>query len=137
MLGILEQEHQALIEKDADKITQSSEQKLAQLKVLEGLFSGRDHFLDSLGIDTKTTGLASLLQELPTDNPLAAQWQKLQQLAEALQRQNDINGSIVTLSQRHVSMALDILTGQTGSTPTYGPSGKASSNKSSGRVAKA
>jgi flagellar biosynthesis/type III secretory pathway chaperone len=137
MLEILKQEHQALIEKDADKITHSSEEKLAQLKALEALFSQRDHYLSSLGVDTKKSGLASLLQPLPADRPLARQWQQLLQLAEALQRQNDINGSIVNLSQRHISMALDILTGQASGTPTYGPSGKASSNKSSGRVAKA
>lgn len=137
MLEILQQEHQALVEKDADKITQSSEEKLAQLKELEAQFLRRDHFLESLGVNSKESGLASLLQALAAENPLTLQWQRLQQLAEELQRQNDINGSIVTLSQRHISMALDILTGQTGSTPTYGPSGKTSSNKSSGRVAKA
>lgn len=137
LLEILEEEHQALSSRQPERITELSETKLNQLKLFEGQMSQREHFLQSLGLSQDKELINKLLQTPNCHPTLAQQWLELKQLANSLQRQNEINGGIVALSQRHIAMALDVLTGQDSSTPTYGRSGKTSGGKTSGRLAKA
>lgn len=139
LLDVLEQENEALRGRDPDLITQISETKLEQLKAFEAQLSQRYRFLEGLGLGLgpDKAALDALLQPLGKSNPLTAQWQQLQKLADQLQVQNEINGGIVILSQRQVTMALDLLTGQSGSTSTYERSGKTTGDKTSTRFAKA
>lgn len=137
LLVILEEEHQALSNRDADRITALSQTKLNQLQTFEKQMSQRSHFFKGLGIPQEQGAIDKLLQAPRCHPTVIKQWQELRQLADSLQLQNEINGGIVTLSQRHISMALDVLTGQNNSTPTYGRSGKTTTGNSSGRLAKA
>jgi flagellar biosynthesis/type III secretory pathway chaperone len=137
LLGILKEEYKTLSKRDPEQITKLSEAKLKQLQTFEGQLSQRHRFFVGLGLSPEREALEQLFQSPACDTAVINQWQELQQLADSLQRQNEINGGIVALSQRNVAMALDVLTGKDKTTPTYGPSGKASNGQPSSRLAKA
>ncbi len=137
LLDILIEEHQALGQPDPDRITAISLKKLDCLKELERHHAKREQFLVDQGFSSGAAGMEALVQSLPGDTPVAGQWRELRGLAGKLKRQNEINGSIVALTQRHITLALDILTGRASTSPTYGRSGQTHGNAASQRLAKA
>lgn len=137
LLEILIEEHQSLGHADPDQITAISTRKRDCLKKVERHYNDREQFLTRLGISSGTAGMESLVRSLPRETTIAKQWRELQSLAKDLKRQNDINGGIVALTQRHITLALDILSGRANTTPTYGPSGQTNHGNASQRLAKA
>ncbi len=124
---LLEQEYQALSSiEDPARIEQISQEKLALIRRIEGLFGKRKHFLEKLGLQ-QTGDLESLISKLPADSEATARFTELKEAADQAHRQNMINGGIVTTGQRHVRQTLDILHGKTESLQTYGPAGEARS----------
>lgn len=138
LLEILIKEQKTLGSADPDKITVISAEKITHLKKIEKHNANRERFLTSQGLSSGITGMETVAQSLPNGALIAKQWQELQSLAGKLKRQNDINGGIVALTQRHITLALDILTGRANTSPTYGPGGQTNrdGNKSQ-RLAKA
>ena len=134
---ILEREFQALGAKDPDLINEISQNKLAQMRQLEQKLQQRGRFLGTLGSQPSKEGMDHLTQELPKGDPLAILWQRLLEAGTRLQRQNEINGSLVTQAQRHTKKALDILCGRIDLPSTYGPEGEARTGTTPNSLAKA
>ncbi len=75
--------------------------------------------------------------ELSTE-PLKSLWKTLLRIAQACQKQNQINGSIINTTKRHVEQASTILNGlQPASELRYGRSGETVSERQPRTLAKA
>ncbi len=137
LLDILSEEHQALSSSNPDLITTISTKKLDALKQIEQRYSTRTQFLASIGLSSGSDEAESFITHLPKESMIATQWQELQDLAKKLRRQNEINGGVIALTQRHITLALDILSGKANITSTYGRSGQANSDATPQHLAKA
>jgi len=137
LLDILVEEHQALSSSDPDLIASSSAKKLDVLKRVEQHHTQRAHFLSSIGLSSSNEEMDTLIKRLPKESLLVTQWQELQDLAEKLHRQNEINGGVIALTQRHITLALDILSGKANITSTtYGRSGQTNAEATPQHLAK-
>jgi len=139
LLDILIEEHQALSSSDPDLITAIGAKKLSALQRVEQQYAQRTHFLTCIGLSSSNKEMETIIKRLPQESQLVAQWQALQEIAKKLQRQNEINGGVIALTQRHLTLALDILNGKANitSTATYGRSGQANSEATPQHLAKA
>ncbi len=137
LIDILGEEYEALRKPDAERITVISKEKLTCLQALEQHTRARGRFLAEQGLTSSKAATEELVQSCPKDSPVHGQWQALQALAEQAQKQNEINGGIVALAQRHTRMALDILSGKNVASETYGPGGASRSDTASHSLAKA
>ncbi len=137
LLDILTEEHQALSSSDPDRITAVSSRKVSAMQQLEQCHLQCVEFLARAGLSPGSEGLARFIARLPSGSPVAVQWRELQDLAEKLQRQNEVNGGVIALTQRHITIALDILSGKANVTTTYGRSGQTRSEAVPQHLAKA
>jgi len=136
LLGILTEEHQALSSSDPDLITAISTKKLDAMKRMEQHHTMRTQFLASIGLSSSSEEMEAFIKHLPKESLIVTQWQELQDLARKLHHQNEINGGIIALTQRHITLALDILSGKAHTTSTYGRSGQTNSEATPQHLAK-
>ena len=123
MLELLTNEHALLTKGDPDAIKSISKQKLEHMQLMEQNISGRNQFLRSLGLTSDEQGLEKAVATME-DRTLSATWDELKSTAKQLKKQNEINGGIITLGQRRVKQALDILSGKENLTGTYSQQGE-------------
>jgi flagellar biosynthesis/type III secretory pathway chaperone len=124
LMGVLKQEHQVLVKGEAEDIRTVSKQKQILVKQMAEQLLARDRFLLALGLPSGREGAAYFVECAHPAPELERAWQQIERLAPKLLDQNEINGGIVSLAQRHVRAALDILTNnQNEQSPTYGRSG--------------
>ncbi len=124
MLVLLEGEYEALTDGNPEAITTISKKKLEQLRVMEQHLQQVNYFLLELGLTADTQGAEQAIAQTGPDNKLQTKWDELRSMEIKLQRQNEINGGIITIGQRRVKQALDILSGKEGLTGTYGQDGE-------------
>ncbi len=137
LLDILTEEHQALSSSNPDLIAAISSKKIDAMQQVELHHSKCVQFLAQIGGSSSSEEMALFIARLPKENPIVTQWQELQNLVRKLQRQNEINGGVIALTQRHITIALDILSGKANITATYGPSGQTHSEAIPQHLAKA
>jgi len=123
LLQILGREYQALTHAEADQIESLSAEKRRQMQQLQQRLLERDRFLLRQGLAPAKQGMEQLLKQASPLHDIHSLWEELQALAGRLREQNEINGGIVSLGQRHVQQALDLLTGRSSNGDTYGPAG--------------
>lgn len=136
MLELLTNEHALLTKGDPDAIKSISKQKLEHMQLMEQNISGRNQLLRSLGLTSDEQGLEQAVAAMK-DRALSATWDELKSTAKQLKKQNEINGGIITLGQRRVKQALDILSGKENLTGTYSQQGEAQFSKSNNLHTKA
>jgi flagellar biosynthesis/type III secretory pathway chaperone len=136
MLELLTNEHALLTKGDPDAIKSISNQKLEHMQLMEQNISGRNQFLRSLGLTSDEQGLEKAVATME-DLTLSATWDELKSTAKQLKKQNEINGGIITLGQRRVKQALDILSGKENLTGTYSQQGETQFSKSNNLHTKA
>ncbi len=124
LLEILTEEHQALSSSNPDLIAAISNKKFEAVQQVEQNHLKRMQLLTDIGLPSSSEGMESFIEHLPKESQIVAQWHELQGTAKKLQRQNEINGGIIALTQRHITLALDILSGKANVTATYGRSGQ-------------
>jgi len=137
MYGLLEREYEALTDGDPEVITATSKKKLEQLHEMEQHLAQVNLFLLELGLTADTRGAEQAIAMTGPDQTLQSKWDELRSMEIKLQRQNEINGGIITIGQRRVKQALDILSGKAGLTGTYSQEGEAKFSKSNGLHTKA
>jgi flagella synthesis protein FlgN len=123
LLENMASEHVALLAADADSLDIVIDEKQALLKQLEAGLAAITQSISKHGFAADFSGFDALLQQLPENTPLHRQWERLQELADECKQQNEVNGSIVSLKQRHIRQALDILKGAPPSKNTYDKQG--------------
>jgi flagellar biosynthesis/type III secretory pathway chaperone len=130
-------EYEALTDGDPDKIKPISDKKIQQMRLMEQLLTKRNGFLLKLGIATDNSGTEEAIAGVEFNSELRAQWDRLRSVTLKLQKQNDINGGIITIGQRRVKQALDILSGKENLTGTYSQEGETTFTKSNNLHTKA
>jgi flagellar biosynthesis/type III secretory pathway chaperone len=138
LLHCLKQEYEALAGGDPDSIAECVARKRDLMQPVQQNLVDRTNFIRSeLGKMADADDFSTRIQALETSDPLAGQWQLLQELSMKLQEQNDINGKIISFGQQHARHSLDILTGCSAYDHTYGPRGNRSQERQSHTLAKA
>ncbi len=137
MLKLLSQEYEALTDGDPDKIKSISAEKSQQVRLMDQLLSKRNGLLRELGIATDSSGTDRAISAMGSNSELLAKWDKLRSVTIKLQKQNDINGGIITIGQRRVKQALDILSGKENLTGTYSQGGETTFSKTNNLHTKA
>ena len=124
MHGLLENEYEALTDGDPELITAISRKKLEQLRKMEQHLGKVNLYLLELGLTADTSGAEQAIARTGPDSRIQSKWDELRSMEIKLQRQNEINGGIITIGQRRVKQALDILSGKSGLTGTYSQEGE-------------
>jgi flagellar biosynthesis/type III secretory pathway chaperone len=137
MHKLLSHEYEALTDGDPDKIKSISAEKIQQLRLVEQLLAKRNGLLRELGLATDSSGVDRAITAMGSDSELRAKWDRLRSVSIKLQKQNDINGGIITIGQRRVKQALDILSGKENLTGTYSQEGETTFSKSNNLHTKA
>ena len=138
LLQTLALEYQALTQADTDRIESVAADKRLQLQQLQQCLLEQDRLLQRLGsTGAGPQGIERLLVQASPRDGLHAQWEELRAVTRQLREQNEINGGIVSLGQRHVRQALELLTGRSSDGDTYGPGGGRRSTPAPKTLAKA
>ncbi|MCW8881486.1 MAG: flagellar protein FlgN [Sedimenticola sp.] len=137
LLDTIQRENSALRANDIEQIESLSNEKKLGMRHMWECMQQRDRWLIGHNLETGSPGTIALMQANP-DSRSAELWRRLSQTAIKLHEQNEVNGGIVAMSQRHNKQALDILCGRTGITgSTYGSKGEHSKEHSGHCLAKA
>lgn len=129
---ILQRELSALKSHNAEQVLAISREKQLAVEQMQTHSRQREQFLSSLGAaDGKK------LLRTNANATCADLWRQLEGVAARLRDQNEVNGSILALSQRHNQQALDLLCGRTNSRNTYGAKGQHNQMQSGHSLAKA
>lgn len=134
LLGL---EYEALTDGDPDQIKSISAEKIQQMRLMEQLLAKRNGFLLELGLAPDISAIETAISGMESNSELRAQWEKFRSVTIKLQKQNDINGGIISIGQRRVKQALDILSGKENLSGTYSQEGETTFSKSNNLHTKA
>ena len=137
LLEKLRQEHSVLSSGETERLDQIVTEKKSLILLIDSSMEGVNRLLSEQGFTANKAGLDSLLQTLPDSTPLHRQWEKLQHFVAACQEKSDINSGIVTLKQRHVRQAIDILKGNPSNENIYDKQGEVGSGSTLNSFTKA
>lgn len=127
MLGILQQEYEALKENDLKAFDKAVGEKQLQTRVLEELethFQPLTKMMDGV-IDKKL--LNNFIDDMepgPEKDQLRSTWKEFLVILNNCNEQNLINNRILESSRVNIRQALDILRGETSNPALYSASGK-------------
>ena len=110
--ALLLAEESAIAARDVDAMQQIVADKQPLLAELESLHQRHAALLAAAGMADDKSGLEAAAQECKGGLPEV--WSQLQQGLAECQRQNQINGRLLTTSQLHTQRALSILLGRQG-----------------------
>lgn len=133
-------ENQALIKRDAAAIEGINRLKNEISETLASLTLQQQQLLSQMGLSMSRAGIDQCLSMIPTADKqrLKNSFQRLQLLLDRCQRQNLVNGNIITANRQAAEIALSILRGKTQYSPgTYDANGQTSSVNVGSTLAKA
>jgi len=133
LLELLQKEHRILKSADPDPLKAISQEK--QQLVIRMHRHGRER--EQLVNRWQSGGSINQLLKSQAESGLTRLWKQLAEIATELKQQNEINGGMVALNQRHARQALDILCGRSGSREIYGARGEYRQMESGKPLAKA
>lgn len=133
LLDLLQKEHRILKSTDADALNSISREKQQLVIRMHRHGKEREQLVSRLQPGGNTN---DLLRHRP-ESELTRLWKQLGEIAAKLQQQNEINGGMVALNQRHARQALDILCGRSGNREIYGSRGEYRQMESGKPLAKA
>lgn len=125
-VDLLQQEQQALIEGDADRLLALSQLKIHQSEQLDLLERDRKAWLMRQGFDPQQDGMARWLAQQPAN--VTATWNSLLETARQAQRLNQENGKLIETHLQHNQQMLAALMHATHQFHVYGPDGQTSSS---------
>lgn len=134
LLELLQKEHQILKSGDPDTLTSISREKQQGVIQMHRHAQQRERLARQL--QTGNAGIGELIKADP-ESEAAGLWQQLGEIGIQLQQQNEINGGMVALNQRHTRQALEILCGRSSSREIYGSRGEYRQMESGKPLAKA
>ena len=129
LLAALMKEHRALKERNAESVSQLSEEKSILLNELETLDKERQLYLQ--GVSQKEKSDSHIKNEIKQLNS------EIEVSLDKCKKQNNINGGIIEMSKLFNEKMLDIICGNTAKETTYSATGKNNTGKnqhSLGRV---
>ncbi|MEO5344599.1 MAG: flagellar protein FlgN, partial [Gammaproteobacteria bacterium SHHR-1] len=119
LLGCLRQEQEALRQFSAEALEQAVARKVELLEQMAQHANRRAEYLHSVGCpEQEVERIHAFIQQRAA--PALPAWRRLVDLAGELDRQNEINGSMIQLSQQRTQIALDLATPPEDKPRTYG-----------------
>lgn len=112
MAKVLDDERNALANSDSMKIDQAGQEKRALLGDLEVHARKRLELVTQLGYRKESGTVRHFLSQKDPSQTLLQSWDSLHRQLQLCQDKNQINGRIISLSQRKTEMALNVLRGQ-------------------------
>lgn len=131
---VLEEEHEALVALDGDRIPALAEKKEQYFQSLIQLENQRQSIVPTPNADTARRVLNDYISTQKDAAQLQAQWDALRKSLKKIHRQNDINGRLVHLSQRNLARSLSLIKGQNPDAETYNGKGYTQAKAQSDRV---
>jgi flagella synthesis protein FlgN len=136
LVAVLQQEQQALVEGDVDRLETLASSKAELLRQLAGLADKHNRYLARQGLRPDRGGMKTWLAK-SADAKVAAAWSESLQLAEAVRQLNQTNGAMITARLNHNQEALAALLGAASAASLYGRDGqtlRSSGGRPLGRV---
>lgn len=140
LLLLLQQERDALNNRDIDALDQIIEQKTVQLTHLENSAQQRTEWAransDSVDLQEIQHAWLAILEQanIPI---IQEQWGKLKELQQQCKAANEVNGKILARNQKTFNRLMEIVRGQTASPNLYSAAGKSTSQHISRKMGEA
>lgn len=134
--SILNQEKNTLTTRNTQKISKLAEYKSQTVTQLESRAKLKAQLIAKSGMGIRPGHVQEKLSEL-NDQELMSLWNESRDKLSECQKQNSVNGSIITQSRQRVSKLMTIIRGQHKTPNLYGQQGKSQSFNSSHRIGKA
>ncbi len=125
LAGRLEDEGQALLQRDLGRLDAVTADKQRCIESLERIESERRALVSMLAGRPEPDDFVGLLRQTDGSGRLAAHWEELVGLLESCRERNVQNGRLVAVRRAHLLRSLAILQGSPAAI-TYGPAGLAS-----------
>jgi len=122
--AVLQQEQQALVAGDIDKLVPIVEDKTRLAASLNRFAEQRQRLIKAAGLPNDRKGLEAWLAGQPLKAQDRADWKKLLALTAEAQSLNDSNGKLIAMRIQHNQQALNVLLSAANQTTLYGPDGQ-------------
>ncbi len=129
LLSCLKEEHEALKQLSSEALEKAVAKKLALLEQMSRHANERIALLERAGFSNTSDHVETFIAEQAAD--ALPSWHRLVDIAADLEKQNQINGSMIQLSQQRTQMALDLATRPEDKPRTYGKTGYTEPNPAS------
>jgi flagellar biosynthesis/type III secretory pathway chaperone len=116
--GVLQQEQQAILGKDPERLEQLARQKLELIKQIDYSVQARDRLQKTAGAPAGHEGGEAVVEAIGLDT-LTQEWAELTRAGREVAAHNDRNGQLVMHEQHNTRAALEILTGRHDDDSTY------------------
>lgn len=136
---LLEQEFEALNQRNIEQLQQLIVQKTDALTQLEENNIARNQLFAQAGITPNKAGLQQYCDQLPDTQAtmFKSQWSKLEQVLLSVNEKNKRNELIISRNSRNLEQLLSILRGQNQKTMLYDQSGEKGHYSAQSRIGKA
>ncbi|MCX7173283.1 MAG: flagellar protein FlgN [Proteobacteria bacterium] len=125
--AILQQEQQALVAGDIDKLIPVIEEKTSLAASLNRFAEQRQRLISAAGMPNDRSGLEAWLATQRLGAKDRADWKKLLTLTGEAQALNEINGKLIAMRMQHNQQALNVLLSAANQATLYGPDGQTKS----------
>lgn len=136
LLALLEQEQEALKNRDAEKLGEIVEGKLSPLKTLEESAKKRTQWTQAASLQEASKSWDKMLDDLK-NSKLKENWTLLKTLTEECRVKNEINGKILVRNQQVYGRLVDLVRGQTAAPNLYNAVGESTNRHYSNKVGEA
>lgn len=136
LLKLLNQERDALRERNMDELERILLEKASRLETLENSANERSKLARAYASGSDQENWRELISKL-NDEKLDQSWQKLKELLHSCKLENEVNGKLLTRNHQIYSRLLDIVRGQSQAPSLYTSRGNSSSSGSSNLVGEA
>ena len=123
-IAALQQEQQALIAGDIEKLSPLVEEKTRLAASLNRYSEQRQRLIRAAGLPNDRSGLEAWLERQPLQAQDRANWKKLLALTGEAQALNESNGKLIAMRIQHNQQALNVLLSAANQTSLYGPDGQ-------------
>ncbi|MEH6579738.1 MAG: flagellar protein FlgN [Amphritea sp.] len=136
---LLDQELDALTQRNIDQLQRLVTQKTEAMISLEENSSARNQIFSAAGVTPDKTGLEQFVSQLPTADAdqFKAHWSKLERVLRAVNEKNKRNELIIGRNSRNIEQLLSILRGQNQKNVLYDQSGGKGNYSAQNRIGKA
>lgn len=121
---VLQQEQQALVAGDIDKLTPIVEEKTRLATSLNRFAEQRQRLISASGLPNDRSGVEAWLANQVLNTKDRADWQKLLALTGEAQTLNESNGKLIAMRMQHNQQSLNVLLSAANQATLYGPDGQ-------------
>jgi flagellar biosynthesis/type III secretory pathway chaperone len=137
LLGVLKQEHDALINADIELIERATITKNHTLAAQAEAIQARQNMTMQSSFGGTTNGLLQLIPTCENQEELSTAFSRLSSLTQQCQTNNRANGRLIQKKQEQARGALDVIRQTDHVTPTYSGQGKTTTKQDSRSLGKA